>query len=373
MDAAARSATRYSSPRAVIGALEAQALASRRLGFSVTKACPLRCAHCSVSAGPELRHMTFGRAFADKVVAELPQLSAIGITCIDFTGGEPTLAADFVQRVSESAKHVGMAVGVVSAAHWATSDSQARKFLQRFRCIDHWDISTDIYHLPFVSVDKVRRAFDALSELGRPPMIRIAHHVPITYDEAVLIDRIHEFAGRRIGFQPIGPVGRGAELVQAQHATADDYDEAPCPTTGPLVRSDGGVSPCCAPLSHEDYDHPLQLGNAFREPLAVIVGRWRVNPLLQTIRLWGFEPIVQWLRSSPRLVNSLRSRQCDTCVAMARDRGLMLEAAAAAGRLENRIRVADALKTYFGEPWMEEALLAEADEHMRTRAEEESA
>jgi pyruvate-formate lyase-activating enzyme len=347
----------------VTNALDAQALASRRLGFSVTKACPLRCAHCSVSAAPDLGATTFDAAFADKVSGEMPDLARAEISCIDFTGGEPTLAVDFVQRVSKTARHHGIATGIVTAAHWAATDAQARKFVQRFTDIEHWDISTDVYHLPFVPLDRVRRAFDILSTLGRPPMVRIAYHDPLTYPEAALIDAVHKFAGRRISFQPIGPVGRGAGLVNARAATLFDYDRSACPTTGPLVQPGGGVAPCCAPLSHEAHDHPLRLGNAFREPLVDIVRRWRIHPLLQTIRLWGFEPIVEWLRHE--IGAHLRGRQCDTCVAVARDTRLMIQAARLAERLENRIQVAQALKTYFDEPWMEEALVAEADEYMR--------
>jgi hypothetical protein len=98
------------------------------------------------------------------------------------------------------------------------------------------------------------------------------------------------------------------------------------------------------------------------------VGRWRVNPLLQTIRLWGFEPVVAWLSDDrPEILNHLRSRQCDTCVAVSRNRSLMERAASLANKLENRIRVAHALSTSFGEPWMEEELLTEAKTYMRSK------
>jgi hypothetical protein len=235
--------------------------------------------------------------------------------------------------------------------------------LRRFPDIDHWDISTDIYHLPFVPIEQVRCAFYALSAIGKPPMIRVAHHEPITYPEAFLIDAVHKFAGRRMSFQPIGPVGRAAAIVQAQLATIANFDRSPCPTTGPLVQSSGVVAPCCAPLSHEEYDHPLRIGDAFKESLVDIVRKWRLNPLLQTIRLWGFDPIVEWLRGDDAFTQILRNRQCDTCVALARDGRLMTRAAGFANRLENRIRVAQSLKVYFDESWMEESLVAEANEY----------
>lgn len=352
------------TPRDVTSELAGRALASRRLGFSVTQACPLRCAHCSVSASPDLKSTTFPDSFTNQAVDEMPALAGIGITCIDFTGGEPTLAADFVGRVSEAAACHGVSAGIVTAAHWATTDALGRRFLQRFPHVNHWDISTDIYHLPFVPVDRIRRAFDLLAESGRMPMLRIAHHEPLSYEEAVLIDRVHRFAGTRMSFQPIGPVGRAEGLVTAMPATLSTHDRSPCPTTGPLVQPSGGVSPCCAPLSHESNEHPLRQGHAFPGRLVDAVMRWRRDPLLQTIRLWGFEPVVEWLREVPRLQAALRGRACDTCVAMARQGDLLTHAARRAGRLEHRILVAQALKTWFDEPWMEQALLEEAREYM---------
>jgi MoaA/NifB/PqqE/SkfB family radical SAM enzyme len=348
-------------PRSAGSFEEAQRLSSRRLGFSVTKACPLRCAHCSVSAAPELGSTTFSKAFGQRVAAQMAGLAAIGIRFIDFTGGEPTLASDFVTTVSSAARDSGMSCGIVTAAHWAATPANARRFIRRFHDITNWDISTDVYHLPFVSLETVRLAWEELSAAGRTPLIRIAHHDPITHADAVLIDAVHRFAGRKIAFQPIGPVGRGSDLLHYIATPERDADRSPCPSTGPLVQPGGEVAPCCAPLSHEEYDHPLRLGNAFREPLAEIVTRWRVHPLLQTLRVWGFGPVFEWLAAEGGAFGHiLRHRICHECVELVRDRRLCEVAMRRASEIEHRIRLAYALKQDFGEPWMDEALMREA-------------
>lgn len=349
------------TPRNAANFLEAQAMSYKRLGFSVTKACPLRCAHCSVSASPELGRTTMKEEFGRRVADQIPSLNAIGIEFIDFTGGEPTIASTFVRTVSGAAKRNGISCGIVTAAKWAKSREQAKSFVQSYPHIDNWDISTDLYHLPFVKVDQVRLAFEVLSSVGKPPLIRIAHHEPITYEEAVLIDEVHRFAGRRIGFQPIGPVGRGVDIVQLEAADDQTYDRSPCPTTGPLVQSTGLVAPCCAPLSHEEYDHPLMLGNAFEEPLVDIVERWRVHPLLQTIRLWGFEPIVGWLvKANVNWTNILSSRTCHQCVNLIREPTLANIVMDRASTLSHKVKLAIALKWYFGEDAMDRQIMKEA-------------
>ena len=354
--------TDRSTPRSVESFHEALALSSRRLGFSVTQNLPpLACAHCSVSASPGAGATTFTGDFGRRVAAQRPELARLDIRFIDFTGGEPTLARDFVQTVSRAATEAGVQCGIVSAAHWATSPARARRFLAMFPHIDNWDISVDVYHLPFVSLDRIRVAFAVLSDMGKPPLIRIAHHEPMTYEDARLIDEVYGFAGRRIAFQPIGPVGRAADLVTAELADLTTYDRSPCPTTGPLVQPGGRVAPCCAPLSHEDGAHPMRLGNAFDEPLADIVQRWRTHPLLQTMRVFGMAPVVNWLEEAGvDTAQALRARQCDTCVALARqDDWLWLADRRARGGL-HRLRLAHALETHFGETWLGEVMVAEA-------------
>ncbi|MBV1856445.1 radical SAM protein [Catellatospora tritici] len=349
------------TPRTASNLLEAQTVSAYRIGFVVTEACPLRCAHCSVSAGPELGATTFRADFAERISAQMSELAAAGIRFVDFTGGEPTLARAFVRRVGAAAKASGMVTGIVTAAHWATSAERAADWIEVFADIDHWDISTDVYHTEFVSIDRIRHAFEALRRVGKTALIRVAHGEPMTYPEARLIDEVRGFAGERMAFQPVGPVGRARELFEYAPVGEDSWDTTPCPSTGPLVQPGGRVAPCCAPLSHERQDHPLQLGDATREPLVDIVHRWRVHPLLQTLRLWGFGPVLGWLREggSPYR-HILRHRVCHTCVELIRDPDLCRYAMSRACEPRHRLRLAYGLRTTFGERWLAERVQAEA-------------
>lgn len=357
------------NPRTANSYAEAQAMSSRRLGFTVTRACPLRCRHCSVSAGPEVRNSTFTREFATRVVDQLPSLREIDVRYLDFTGGEPTLAPHFVSAVAAAGKAVGMTSGMVTAAHWATSAPQADRFITRFDGVDNWDVSTDVYHLEFVPVERVELAFRVLTDRGKVPLIRIAHHEVMTREDAELIDRVHRFAGERMAFQSIGPVGRGAELFSDVPVAVADADLGVCPTTGPLVKATGEVSPCCSSLSYATFPHPLMLGNAFTDSLAEIVTRWRVHPLLQTVRLWGFGVVLGWLREEgvdDTYRRVLRHRACELCVQLLADPELATWATEHASTLDNRVRVAYALAEMFDEHWMDEALRDEAAAVMAT-------
>ncbi|HVY95275.1 MAG TPA: radical SAM protein [Bryobacteraceae bacterium] len=353
------------TPRSAHSFTEAQSVASRRIGFTVTKACPLRCAHCSVEASPQLGDTTFTPEFALHIAAQMGALSNISVRFVDFTGGEPVLAASFVKIVSEAAAKAGMTCGMVTSAHWAKTESSAATFIERFPNVQNWDISTDLYHLPFVSLDTVEIAFRALRAYGRSVTMRIAHHDDLSFEEAQLIDRVHRFAGRRIGFQPIGPVGRGRDLITLTAVEEAELDPSPCATTGLLIDNDGAGAPCCAPISHESRNSPLFVGNAFRDSLCDMVSRWRVQPLIQTIRLWGFRPLERWLVEAGVTGTAFyRRRTCDECVAMLIDPERVHLLDRVASRLEHRISLAIALRRDFNEPWMEMALKEEALQYL---------
>jgi hypothetical protein len=347
-------------PRSADSFLTAQRFSSRRLGFAVTKACPLRCDHCSASAAPELGASTFTADFGRSVARQIPDLHREDVRWIDFTGGEPTLAEAFLRIVGDAAASAGLSCGIVTAAHWAASAAGARRLIARHAAIENWDLSTDVFHLKFVPLSTVRRAFDALQEAGRNVMIRIAYRDELPIEDARLIADVMAFAGRRVGCQPVGPVGRGRNLFEYVPVSRRFLDTGPCPTTGPLVRAEGRVAPCCAPLSHEAFSHPLDLGNGFTDPLTDIVRRWRLNPLLQTIRLWGFAPVLDWIEAAGHVRNFCRHRACHVCTALLADPVAAAIAAARAQAMSHRVKVAFALRQYFDEPWMDEELQQEA-------------
>jgi organic radical activating enzyme len=347
---------------------EQQKLSSRTLGLSVTQACPLRCSHCSVSAAPELGKTTFSPQFAQSVVEQMPELRAIGIVHVSFTGGEPTLAPKFVIPVAQAARREGLRTSIVSAAHWASSEDNARRFIEKFEAVQDWEISTDVYHLPFVPLDNIRRAYRLLLEYGKRPFLRVAYHKEMTREDAEVIETCHEFAGQDISFQPISKTGRGSNLVEIRRKSRATQDTTPCPTTGPLIQRDGRVSPCCAPLSQEAAQHPLDIGNAYREPIAKLVMRWRTHPLLQAIRLWGFGVLFDWMQDAGLATEELcRDETCMTCVELAKNVELCRTALALTSRLDKRWVIARTLNEEFAEPWMEQQLHQAAERYSARR------
>ncbi len=109
----------------------------------------------------------------------------------------------------------------------------------------------------------------------------------------------------------------------------------------------------------------MVLGNANSDRQEDIVSRWRVHPLLQTIRLLGFGPILDWLRDEgvdDMYRRVLRHRSCELCVQLLKDPELADWAMQHASTLTHRVKLAYALKTRFDENWLDEDLRHEAIE-----------
>src|SRR5688572_19170631 len=118
---------------------EQQRLAWATITFRVTRRCPASCAHCYEESGPKLASAILGLDFARQVARELPALRRAGLEFMGFTGGEPTLAADFVRHVSDACVEHGIQTGIVSAAQWASSEAAAQRMIERLPHLSTWD------------------------------------------------------------------------------------------------------------------------------------------------------------------------------------------------------------------------------------------
>src|SRR5690348_13677215 len=87
-----------------------QRQATRHIAFSLTEACPLRCAHCIVSTVPTAKasSVTLSLEQARDYAEQLPALHKKGVSRVSFTGGEPLLAFEQLRLLSEAAVNAGM-------------------------------------------------------------------------------------------------------------------------------------------------------------------------------------------------------------------------------------------------------------------------
>jgi hypothetical protein len=137
----------------------------------------------------------------------------------------------------------------------------------------------------------------------------------------------------------------------------EKIERSPCISTGPIVREDGTVGPCCSGLAYEARDrHPFEYGNASEVGLLEIWRRWRDDQLLRVMRLTGFEPLNAWLQEEGLALEHVFASGdvCENCVAAwRREPGLasLLRNCSSDPRVRAKL---DELESFlFGDVWTE--------------------
>lgn len=340
-----------------------QTAAAVHLTFHLTLACPLKCAHCIVEAGPGLQNTTMPLEIARRYAGQMAELYAHGIRLISFTGGEPLLAREQLQVLSEAAAAAGMTCGVVTAAHWAASERVALRIVDGLPAISIWDMSIDSYHEQFIPAERVRTAYKAVKLREREPVIRFAYHQPMTTRDRELKEFIDSFAGEsEICSQRVRSVGRASDLPVINSTDQTTFAK-PCLTKGLVIRYDGSMAPCCINLV-EERRHPFQFGDATTRPLAEIHAEYLAHPLLQMIRVLGFGPVMRWLEEAGVTKESfgpMPDDVCDFCPKVVTNPKWADYLTARAESPETRLKLAVLARNFLGEPGM----LARAVEELR--------
>jgi organic radical activating enzyme len=334
-----------------------QSIAGHHITFSLTLACPLKCAHCIVNAGPDLKSTTMPVEVARQYASQMPDLAKIGIRSLSFTGGEPFLARQQVKLLTEAAAENGMNCGIVTAGHWATNPENARKLVAEFQAISNWDVSIDSYHLDWIEIQTAVNAIEAARDAGRKVTIRFSYTDPPNETDKRIWDTIHGIKGVKIASQRVRTEGRAAKLDLLPQEKYSPWIK-PCLTQGMVVRYDGTIAPCCLNLV-EARSHPFQFGDARERKLAEVHGDFQSHPLLQLIRVLGFSELWRWIEEdglSSQLPAALPDDSCDLCSLLMRKPAIADYLAQRAARPDVEARIAMLASRVLGEHVMAQKL-----------------
>lgn len=336
---------------------DCQHLAMTHVTFSLTLACPLRCAHCIVDADRDKGQSTMSLGDAERYAREMRALKEYGIKGVCFTGGEPFLARRQLSRLSLAAAEAGMEVSVVTAAPWATTREGAAALVEAFPGIQCWDISSDVHHLPWVGIDQVRWAAAALNAAGRQATIRFTYTDPMTEADQSVLAELAAIDGCRCVAQATRPVGRAKDLCGSVRHGWSPWVK-PCLTQGMVVRYDGSVAPCCLNLV-ESRRHPFDFGDPRELDLVEVHRNFACHPLLQLIRALGFSQIREWIEAADLahcLPNPPPEEVCELCEHIMHQPSLANLAVRRAGTGDLPLRIAILAEKVLGERQLLERL-----------------
>lgn len=132
----------------------------------LTYQCTFECDHCFVWGSP-WQSGTMTIELINNILDQAKEVDSI--RWIYFEGGEPFLYYPVLVYGIRSAAKMGFNVGIVTNAYWATSDNDARQWLEPLvGLIQDLSLSSDLYHYEEKISQQVRRAKDIAIQMGIP-------------------------------------------------------------------------------------------------------------------------------------------------------------------------------------------------------------
>jgi organic radical activating enzyme len=282
--------------------------------FSLTRRCPLKCAHCVTASAPDNTLPVIDLELSESWALQMESLANHGVQHVTFTGGEPTLALKQITTLASAAKRANLRTALVTSGSWGANASQAERITSRLgEVIDSWDFGYDGFHAVFLPIQSFINAVTAAAVYGKEIAVRICDS---ELTDAIIADLKSQLPSSvSLIVQPVYAVGRGTSLSGERKSSLDLRQ--PCLATGPFIREDGSVGPCCAALGYGAAgDHPFEFGMATEDSLLMAWRRWRADPLLRLIRLAGFSLPLRWLEEEGLLNQSALETNhiCETCL-----------------------------------------------------------
>ncbi|MFF4096824.1 radical SAM/SPASM domain-containing protein [Streptomyces sp. NPDC001834] len=288
---------------------------------TLTRRCPLRCAHCSTGSAPEVREEPVAQALERFVssftAADRPEVMML-------TGGEPLLRPRLVAALARSARAVGTRTALLSGMFFARSGGLPDPVRRAVRTLDHFSASLDLPHEREVPRAAVFRAVREIRELG----VAVSFHLTGTgEDDPYLADVTADIDRTFDGTVPslvneVRPFGRAASWARPARALRTTPTALNAPSTTPTARSepdgggalpcamaawpvvafDGTVLACCNQDTVDRRPAPphLRLGHVAEDDWASVRARTLRSPLLRLVRTVGPAHLRQrWAPGAP--------------------------------------------------------------------------
>jgi hypothetical protein len=254
------------------------------LVLETTHRCNAHCDMCYESAGPrgsDLRGVaTLPLDVTLRVIDEAAQLDQLGPR-VHLSGGEIFLDWDQALTICRRAADRGFPnVGATTNGFWAASRDIAARRCEEMSAagVTYLEVSVDRWHQSFVPIDRIRNLLRSARSTGIRIMLRTlstrSHHA----DEPLRELGDAELMGVVIANSRLYPVGRAATEISYDDVYFGRGLEGSCERMLNLtVAPNGNVYPCCAGA---DVTESMAAGNVCREPLARIVTKMSMNPLI---------------------------------------------------------------------------------------------
>ncbi len=288
------------------------------MALMLTRRCNMKCGHCSVESGPDVRGEPTERELLDRV----HQAAAGDVRSINLTGGEPMLRPRTVLRLIRAARRLGVATSLTTNGSWGRTAARAARTVRALRRagLGSLAVSVDRYHDEFQGPEPASLIARAAEDVDLPARISLV--TPATDDGlARLVAPFEGLRRTRLRFYGLQAVGRARGLPGEAMSDAVDGFCAACSV--PSVTDDGRLTACNGPAYFAAAGSPLIVGSLRETPLPALLAKHRQDPILDTIRTFGPSRLREELGAIPGFESfPFRKRYlgiCDLCLHVTSD------------------------------------------------------
>lgn len=302
----------------------------KTLSIMPTWRCTAACTDCGTLSTPRVKtaldHAT--------VLSAIRQAPEGGYSVVVFTGGEPTLAGDFLLEAISYARALNLSTRVVTNAHWAVDANRAKTITDRFRTagLDEINYSTGDQHVRFVPVTRVLTAIDAAvrSGLSVAVMIETRAERSVTRDAIVESPEyralLREFPTVHVSvhespWMPLDPLrtdryASGHTANRHNVSLRSGCDSVLSTTT---LQADGTIGACCGIGMRLIPE--LQVGHIDQMTLSEADEGARRDFLKRWIRVEGPERILAWAATKDASIQweDYYAHRCQACIRLYTD------------------------------------------------------
>ena len=304
------------------------------LSLMVTYQCNVACKHCGPFCGPkEQDWMTY-----DEILDVINQADTLGATNIVFTGGEPSLLGEKLNRLLEYIRDKTNveSTRIVTNAKWASTYDKAYKKLKSWKesGLIELNISCGEYHQEFIPISSVINAFKAGCDLNYDTVLLAGEFIKGETSTTQLSDFENELGeilvnpsnmmpySKKLWGLSTGAVmayGRGKKYVKDDMLILSDEKniQSQCGDVNSVItiHPNGSVTACCGVMVREES--PLTIGNWRESSLLDILQTSNEDLILNWVKYVGLKDMKSWLvKKDPDLKDEIGDQHvsiCDLC------------------------------------------------------------
>ncbi|MDQ2959289.1 MAG: radical SAM protein, partial [Actinomycetota bacterium] len=283
-------------------------IAGAGLLATLTRRCPLSCAHCSTAST-----MTSEEVDGDRLLRFVTSLATGDAPqVVMFTGGEPLLRPALLADLAAAARAAGTATAVLTGGFFTRGGRIPDRILDVLLGLEHVSFSLDAFHEREVERTAVFAALRTLLGHGKD----VSLHVIGTGSTDLYLTDVTADVRRQFGtavpmlVSQLRSVGRASAWSSGRLSTLDDRPRPCSMAAWPVIAFDGAIIACCNQKVVDARPVPehLLLGHLDHDDWPAVRARLADSPVLRTIRTVG--PLHLLARFEPAADNAGYCASC---------------------------------------------------------------